>query len=168
MRKRRRVAGRTRWLRDAERRQRLSRDDPGRDRAAEALAEERSQRLRLPLLDVARRPVVEQTEPEKVARRLRNRDRLAERVPGSDPHREFQLVIELATRAVARRLLARRLALAARTPNRHARGPHRRRPAVIGHRHVFVVRAQWIVRIPNYKYVPRVVDAGEEIGVAAD
>src|SRR6266851_7245150 len=132
MRKRRRVAGRTRWLRDAERRQRLSRDDPGRDRAAEALAEERSQPLRLPLPDVARRPVVEQTEPEKVVRRLRNRDRLAERVPGPDPHREFQLVIELAARAMARGILLRQLALAARPANRDTRGPHGGCPAVIG------------------------------------
>ena len=91
-----RIAGRPRRLRDAERRQRLGRDDPGRHGRAEILAEKRPERLQFPLLDVARRPVVDEPEAEHVVAGLGDRDRLAERVAGSDPHREFELVIELA------------------------------------------------------------------------
>src|SRR5208337_2273103 len=116
---------RPRRLGNAERRQRLAGDHPGRDGTSEILAEEWSQRLRLPLLDVARRPVVEETEPEEVIGRLPDRDRLAELVARPDPDREFEFVIELAARAVARRRLVRRLALAARAPDRHAGRPHR-------------------------------------------
>src|SRR5712691_8398886 len=99
MRQRPRVTGGTRRLRDAERLQRLGRDDPRRHRRAEALAEERPERRRFPLLDVARRPVVDEAEAEDVLARRADRDRLALAVAGTDPHRQLQLVIELATRA---------------------------------------------------------------------
>src|SRR5439155_468413 len=116
--KRARVAGRPRRLRDTERRQCLGSYDPGRDGAAEALAEEGSQRLRLPLLDVARRPVVEETEADDMVPGLADRDRLAERIARPDPDGELELVIELAAGPIARRILVRRLALAARPANR--------------------------------------------------
>ena len=64
------------------------------------------------LLDVARRPVVDQAEPEDVLAGLGDRDRLAQLVAGPDPDRQLQLVVELAARAVARRRLVGQLALA--------------------------------------------------------
>ena len=67
---RRGVARRAREGRDPERRQRLERHHPGRDRGREALGQERAERLVLPRLDVARRPVVHQAEPEQVLLRL--------------------------------------------------------------------------------------------------
>jgi hypothetical protein len=51
---------------DAERLQRLERDDPGRDRRREVLRQERPQGLVLPRLDVAGRPVVQEAEAEEV------------------------------------------------------------------------------------------------------
>src|SRR5215472_11762982 len=107
-----RIAGWPRRLRYAERRQCLGGDYPGRDGAAKALAEEGPQWLRLPLLDVARRPVVEETQPEEMLTGLRDRDRLAERVAWADPDGELELVIELAARAIAGSILARQFALA--------------------------------------------------------
>src|SRR5487761_425631 len=53
-----RVALRPCRLGDAKRRQRLGGHDPRRHGRAEILAEERPERLRFPLLDVARRPIV--------------------------------------------------------------------------------------------------------------
>src|ERR1700756_1740993 len=88
--------------------------------------------------------------------------------PGPDPHRQFELLIELSARAEARRILIRRFALAARTSDRHTRRPHRRGPAVISDGYIFVVRAERVVRIAPHTAISRVVDAGEEIGVAAD
>ena len=58
---------------DAERRERVERDDPRRDRRREALREEWPERLVLPRLDVARRPVVDETEAGDV--RLGDGDR---------------------------------------------------------------------------------------------
>ena len=39
---------------------------------------------------------------------------------------------------------------------------------MISNRDVFVIRAQWVVGVTPHAAIPRVVDAGEEIGVAAD
>ena len=97
-----------------------------------------------------------------------DRDRLALAVAGSDPHRELQLVIELAARPEARRRLVGQLALAARPAHRHARLAHRGGAAVIGDRHVFVVRAERVVRVAPPAAIGGVVDAGEEIGEVAD
>ena len=52
---------------DEMRPQRVERDDPRRDAAGEALAQERPERLVLVALDVARRPVVQQHRAEHVA-----------------------------------------------------------------------------------------------------
>ena len=82
IRQRRRIAGRM-PERAAERRERIERDDPRRDRRREVLREERSERLVLPALDVARAPVVEQHEAEHVLLGVTDRHRLAERVPGA-------------------------------------------------------------------------------------
>ena len=85
-----------------------------------------------------------------------------------DPHRQFELVIEIAAGAVARRVLVRQLALAVRPAHRDVRFAHRRGPAVIGDRHVFVVRVQRVVRVAAAPAIRGVVDAGEKIGEVAD
>ena len=54
--------------RRAERRQRVQRDDPRRDRRREVLREKRPERLVLPALDVARRPVVHEADARRGAR----------------------------------------------------------------------------------------------------
>src|SRR5579875_751664 len=76
-----------------------------------------------------------------------DRDRLAQLIAGTDPYREFKLVIELLRGTKTRRRRGRILALAVRAADRDPRGPHRGGPAVIADRDVFVVRAERIVRI---------------------
>src|SRR5262249_17623437 len=107
MRQRRRIARGPRRLGAAERRQRFRCDDPGRDGAAKALAEERSERLRFPLLNVARRPIVAPTEAKQMVPGSPDRDRFAQRIAGPNPDGKLELVIELATRAIARCVLVR-------------------------------------------------------------
>src|SRR6185437_6039844 len=124
--KRRRIAGGARRLRDAERRQRLGGHDPRRDAGMDAFREERTERLIFPALYVARRPVVEQAEPDQMISGLRYRNRRAQRIAGADPETELELVIEAARRAEARLRLLGPLALAARAPYRLARGTHGR------------------------------------------
>ena len=58
----------------------LERHDPVADRGGERLAEERPERLVLPGLDVARRPVVHEHHPEDVVERALDRHRLAHRL----------------------------------------------------------------------------------------
>ena len=65
---------RAKWLECVER------HDPRRDRRRKILREERTERLILPRLDVARRPVVDETQAEDVSLRLIERNRRAERV----------------------------------------------------------------------------------------
>ena len=101
-------------------------------------------------------------------RRAGDRDRLALGVAGADPYRELELVIELATRAIARRGLVRQLALAKGPPDRHIRRPHRGGAAVIGDRHIFVIGAERVVRVAPAPAVPRMMDTGKEIGEFAD
>src|SRR5262249_10256191 len=76
---------RPRRLRRPERRQRFGGDDPRRDGGEKALAEEWTQRLVFPRLDVARGPIVQQAEPRDVARRGRNGNRWGEVVGGGRP-----------------------------------------------------------------------------------
>src|SRR5438132_13725184 len=106
-----RVARRAGRLGDAERRQRLGGDDPGRDRAAEILAKEWTQGRHLPELDIARRPIVDEAQSEYLLAGPRDRDRLALAVAGADPHRQFELVIELLAGSKTRRCLVRSHAL---------------------------------------------------------
>ena len=68
-----------------ERRQRLHRHHPRRDRGGEVLGEERAQRLVLPRLDVARRPVVDAGRDRTDDRSMASiGDRVAQRVAGAD------------------------------------------------------------------------------------
>ena len=97
-----RIAFRPCRLGGAERRQRLGRDDPGRDGRGEVLGQEGPERLVLPGLDVARRPVVQQAVAGHVLGRLPDRDRVALLVAGADPDAELELVVEVAAGAEAR------------------------------------------------------------------
>src|SRR3981189_389917 len=116
----------------------------------------------------SRGPLVEEREPENVLAALTDRDRLALPVAGADPHRQFELVIEIAARSVARRCLVGVLALARGPAHRHIGLAYRRGPAWIGHRNVLVVRVERIVGIAPAAAIGGVMNAGEEIGEIAD
>src|SRR5690606_3963511 len=94
--------------------------DPGRDAGGEALGQEWPQRLVLPGLEVARRPVVEQAEARHMAARLADRNRLAAGVALADPDTQLQLVVEPLARTEARLAGTRRQGLAIGTPHRCA------------------------------------------------
>ena len=89
-------------------------------------------------------------------------------LPGPIQTPEFELVVEIAARAEVGLGRGLRLALAVRPPHRRARHADRRRAAVIGDRHVLVVRQQRIVRPQHPAGIGGVMDAGEEIGEVAD
>src|SRR3546814_18216871 len=76
--------------RGAERRHRLLRDDPGGDRRAETFAVEGTQRRRLPELNVAGGPVVEQAAPGDALPGFTNRPRLAPGICPPPAPAEFQ------------------------------------------------------------------------------
>src|SRR5262249_30803653 len=99
---RRRISRGPARLRRAEGGQGFRRDHPGRDGGKKALAEEGSERLIFPPLNIARRPIVEQAKSGDVVSRLGNGDRRAERVAGSDPNAQLELVVETARRPEAR------------------------------------------------------------------
>src|SRR6185437_6878852 len=133
------IIGWARHLGLPERRQRLHRHHPGRDRRCEILGEKGTERLAFPGLHIARRPIVEEAQSDDVVACRRNRNWLALRIARPDPDAELELVIEIAAWAKARHGLARRLALALRPAHRRARGADRRAAAVIGDRHVLVI-----------------------------
>ena len=93
---------------------------------------------------------------------------LAKLARRADVHAELELEIEIARGPVARRGLVRALALAARPLDRRAADADRRGAAVIGDRHVFVVRHQRIVRPKHAPGIAGVEDRSEEIGEVAD
>ena len=168
IRQRGRIAFGPRISRGAERRQRLCGHHPRRDRGAEILAEERPERLIFPGLDVARRPVVEQAIAEHVLGRFADRNGGAELGTHADEGAELELEIEIARRPVARHVLIRAFALALRPLHRRAADAHRRGAAVIGDRHIFVVRHQRIVRPEHAAGIAGVENRGEKIGEIAE
>src|SRR4051812_36781558 len=168
IRQRARIVGRALECRAAERRERLHRHDPRRDRGGEALGEKRPERLVLPSLDVARRPVVEQHYAEDMTSRLVYGHRAAQRIPTADDEAELDLVVEPRARPEARRFLIRRLDLPARPAYRRAGDHDRRGAAVVADRQPLVIRQQGIVRAEQLADAHRVVDAGVEVGVVAD
>ena len=134
----------------------------------EILAEKRPERLVFPRLHVARRPVVEQTKSENMRGCLADRHGFAERRRRADIHAELELEIHVARWPVARRLLVLPFALALRALHRRAADAHRRGAAVIGDRHVFVVRQQRIVGAEGAAGIGGVKDRRIEIGEVAD
>src|SRR5579862_4656782 len=104
--------------------ERFGRDDPGGDRRRKAFAEERAQRLALPALDVARRPIIEQAESEEMIGRARQRHRRAEAIAEGNKRAELELEIE-PTRRAELHLAARKPVLAVGTRDRLAAEPYR-------------------------------------------
>ena len=168
VRQRLRVARRAR-PRHPIRRERLERHDPRRHRGGEVLGEERPQRLVLPGLHVARRPVIQQAQPEDVALGLAPAARdCRARCPRrrTPPARARSRAAASAAAPGAARPAGmswprgRRDAL--------ARDADRGRAAVIGDRHPLVVRQQRIVGAEQPPDRGGVMDGGVEVGVVAD
>ena len=153
----------------AERLERLQRHDPGRDGRGEVLRQERAERLVLPGLDVAGRPVVEQAQAEQVVFGLGHRHRLALRVGGADVDRHFQLVVEPLAGAEARGAVgARHAQLRHRPRELLARDADRRAAPVVADGHPLVVGQQRVVGAEHLADGGGVEDAGVEVGVVAD
>src|SRR5690606_26777493 len=74
--------------------QRFARDDPWRDGAGEILGQEGAERLVFPGLQVARRPIVEQAQPEQVVVGPFQRDAFAGRIALAYENAEFQFVVQ--------------------------------------------------------------------------
>src|SRR6516165_11758460 len=103
-----------------------------------------------------------------MVRRLGNRDRLAEAVAWPDPNRELKFVVELLGRPETRRTLLGSFALAVRPADRHFGRTDRGSPAVIGDRDIFVIGIEGVVGVPAHPAVAGMMDAGKEVGEAAD
>src|SRR5882672_10905523 len=74
--------------------ERLERHHPWRDRGCEVLRQKGTQRLVLPRLDIARRPVIQQAQSKDMRLGLCQRYAAAELVPTPDEYAHFQLVIQ--------------------------------------------------------------------------
>ena len=170
VRQRRGITGCARERRAAKRRQRLERDHPRRNRGREALRQERPERLVLPGLDVARRPVAQQHGAEHVlARVARSTIGCAERIAGADEEAELDLVVEAPARA-ERGAAAASAAWSDRSVARMAvsESTTGRSAAVIADRHPFVVRRQRVVGAEQAPNVGRMKYRCIEIGEVAD
>jgi len=153
---------------NAKRRERLQRYDPRRDGGGEVLGEEGSERLVLPRLHVARRPVIEQTQSEQVALRLGKRHAAAETVAATDEHADLELVVEAARRGEVWLGRARRQHLPA-GPGKVLPGhAHRGGAPVIGNRHPLVVGQQRVIGPEQLPDRRGVMDRGIEVGEVSD
>jgi hypothetical protein len=155
-------------LRGEKRGQRFGGDDPARYSGAEVLGEKRSQRLRFPALDVARRPIVEQAQADDVLARARDRDRFAEGIARPNPGAELKFKVEPGAWPEAGHGVLAEQPLAIRPAYRRAGGKHAGSAAVIGNRHVLVIRCQRRIRAAAAPGVGGVMDTGEEIRKRAD
>src|SRR5215470_17562764 len=113
------------------RRKGFRRHHPGRNRRGEILAEERTQRLGFPGLNVARRPVVEEAIAKNVICRRADREGATQVGGRTDKCAELQFEIETLRRAEARRRTIHCFALSARPRHCNVADPHRGCPAVI-------------------------------------
>src|SRR6185312_1069836 len=104
----------------SERLQRLRGDYPWRHAGEEVLCEEWAERLILPGLDVARRPVVEQTIAGDMLCSAADRNRLTELISLADPDAEFKLIVEAAAGTIFGRICVGQLALSAGADHRFA------------------------------------------------
>jgi hypothetical protein len=154
--------------RAAVRRQRLQRDDPGREGGEEVLGQERAQRHRFPGLHVARRPVVQQAQAEGMVLGRVDADRLAERVAGADEDAQFQFVVQALRGAEDRRLGPRRAHLAQRAMEAGAADGDRRRAAVVADRQPLEIGQHGRVGLEQAARVQCVIGGREEVGVVAD
>src|SRR5215831_15560373 len=73
-------------------------DNPWRDTRAEILRQKWTERLIFPRLNVACAPIIHQHQTKYVIDSAFDRDRLAQRISGTDQERRFQFVIKAAGR----------------------------------------------------------------------
>ena len=154
--------------RTRQRAQRGERRHPGRHRGGERLAEERPERLVLPRLDVAGRPVVDQHQTEDVVHRLGH----GHGPPRGRRHADRPCRPRARCRA-ARSARTRRRRPTRRWPagpaHRRARHHHRARPAVVGDGQVAPVGQQRIAAGPEQPAEVRgVLDRAVEVDVVGD
>ena len=128
------------------------------------LGEEGAERLILPRLEIARRPVVEQRQPSDKWRAASPiGDRCAQRIAFADPHAELELIES--SRCVGSKIGASALGglvLAARADDGLARGAYRRRAPMIADRHIFIIGEQRIVGPELPPDIVRMMDADIE------
>src|SRR5579871_195913 len=167
MRQRRGIAGVTIEARHTKWRERFAGNDPGRDRRCKTLREKRPERLILPTLDVARRPIVHQAHAEHMLAGFFNWNPGAERVASPDDAADFALVIHLLRRREDWRALAG-LELAMRALDFRSTDNDRRGTSVIADGNVFVIWQQRVIGAEHAADVGRVKDGGVEIGVVAN
>lgn len=153
----------------AERLQRLQHHHPRRHGGGEIFAEERPQRHVFPLLDVARRPVVEEHHTEDVIGGLGGGNGLPERIFLADDEGHFQLKVE----AGAGLKDGRGFALGHDLPHGAAHGraadDDGRRPPVVADGEVSPVGEQGVFGVAEHLAdVGGVLDAGVEVGVVAN
>ena len=153
--------------RDAEGLQRRGGHDPGRDRRGGRLGLEGAERLVLPGLDIARRPVVQQHIAEDVREGLAHRERAVRRLADDGP--DLQLNVEPARGREDRCVELCPLDLAMRPRDRRARDNDRRGAPVIADGDVEPVRRQRVLGPTEHRAdVEGVVPAGIEIGELRD
>ncbi|SPE17970.1 exported hypothetical protein [Candidatus Sulfotelmatomonas gaucii] len=148
-------------------RQCFQRNNPGRDGCGEVLRKKRTERLVLPRLDVACRPVVDEAQAEDVLLGFGDRNRLTQRVGRTDEDAHFQFVVEPVRRS-ENRFCALRFDLAAWPADLSTAHDDRRSSAVIPDRNIFVIREQRIVGTKEFADARGMVDGCVEVGVVAD
>eukprot|EP01139_Manchomonas_bermudensis_P021363 Amastigsp_a682245_60.p2 type:complete len:274 gc:universal Amastigsp_a682245_60:1014-193(-) len=144
-------------------------DDPRRDGGAKVLAEERAERHILPLLNVARGPVVEQHHAEKVLLGLCGGDGSTHIVADADKHTDLELNVKKLAGPEDRRggVLGQRLA--ARALDGCARDDDGRRAPVVADREMEPVLLEGVVFATEHcADVCGVVARRVEVRVVAD
>src|SRR3984957_1142998 len=154
--------------RNAKRSQRLQRHDPWRNRRREILRQERPQRLLFPCLQIARRPVIEQTQAKDMRLGIRHRNRPPARIARTDEDAEFELVVQAIARPYRGRQGAGGKPLTMRPGESLARDTDGRTAAMVADRYPAVIRQQRIVRPHQPADRRRVMNRRVEIGVVAD
>src|SRR4051812_32469757 len=143
-------------------------DDPWRDGRSETLGEEWSERLGPPSFNVAREPIVNETEAEDVLLGLVDRNALAEFVSGADIETGLGFIVETLAGSELRKLRGIIARLSLWTANFASAGNDARSATVIADGHVLVIRQQRIVGAEHASDIRRVIDRRIEIRVVAD
>ncbi len=152
----------------AKRRQRFECNDPWGDGGRKIFREKRAQRLVLPGLDIARRPVVEQAKAENMLFSTIDVDRFAEVVAWADENTDFEFIVHALAWTEAGLFGIWRLGLAKRSSDIAARHDDRRAAAMVTDWNPPVVRHQWIVWAEQTPNIDRMMDRRVEIRVVAD
>src|SRR5258706_6477813 len=154
--------------RTTEWRKRIQRYDPRRNRGREILGLEWPQRGRLPGLNVARRPVVQQTDAENMILGPVDQYGRALFIADANEDAEFQLIIETRAGGQFRRAPVGGHDLSARPAHRLTRQSDARRAAMIGDRHPVEIRRHPAVPPQQPCDVAGVIDRSIKVGVIAN